>query len=67
MTNALFSDSGNGTGLLQEFIDESGLAMIDVGDNGDISEFLNHGNAAYMLYWIERAQIIQEKSLSRLI
>jgi len=49
---------------LQEFIDEGGLAMVNVSDDGDISEFMNHGNAAY---WIERAQIVQEKSLSRLI
>ena len=34
--------------------------MVDVGDDGDISKFLDHGNAAY---WIERAQIVQEKCL----
>jgi hypothetical protein len=30
-------------GLLQQLIDEGGFAMIDVGDDGDISEIVNHG------------------------
>jgi hypothetical protein len=32
----------HGAGLLQQLIHECGLAMIDVGDDGDISEILNH-------------------------
>ena len=31
-------------GLLQQFVDESGFAMIDVGDNGNIAKLLNHKN-----------------------
>jgi hypothetical protein len=27
---------------LQEFVDERGLAVVDVGDDGDIAQFLNH-------------------------
>ncbi len=31
-----------GAGLFQELVDQRGLAMIDVGDNGDIAKVLNH-------------------------
>ncbi len=30
-----------GTGLLQQFVDQRGLAVVDVGDNGDVAQF--HG------------------------
>ncbi len=44
-----------GVGLLQQLIDQSGLAMVDVGDNGDVAEILNHGGAPEP----KRARIIQ--------
>src|SRR5690606_12795007 len=31
-----------GAGQAQEFVDEGGLAMVDVGDDGDIAEILDH-------------------------
>jgi len=35
---------GQGAGLLQELVDEGGLAMVDVGDDGDIAQvFDGHG------------------------
>jgi hypothetical protein len=35
---------GQGAGLLQELVDEGGLAMVDVGDDGDIAQFFDgHG------------------------
>jgi hypothetical protein len=29
--------------LLQQLVDEGGFTMIDVGDDGDISEIVDHG------------------------
>ena len=34
--------SGKGAGLLQEFVDERGLAVVDVGDDGDVAQLLDH-------------------------
>src|SRR5690606_26480666 len=31
-----------GAGQAQEFVDEGGLAVVDVGDDGDIAEILDH-------------------------
>ena len=37
------NDAGiQGSGLLQQFVYQSGLAMIDMGDNCDIAKFLDH-------------------------
>jgi len=32
-------------GLTQQLIDERGLAMIDVRDDGDVAKFLSHSEA----------------------
>ena len=35
---------GQGAGLAQQLIDHGGLAMIDVGDDGDVTDlFMAHG------------------------
>ena len=31
---------GKGAGLAQKFVDQRGLAVVDVGDNGDVAESL---------------------------
>jgi hypothetical protein len=33
---------GEGAGLLQELVHQRGLAVVDVGDDGDVAQFLNH-------------------------
>jgi hypothetical protein len=33
-----------GAGLLQELVHQCGLAVVDVGDDGDISELFDHKN-----------------------
>ena len=31
-----------GAGLLEELVDQRGLAVVDVGDDGDVAELLDH-------------------------
>jgi hypothetical protein len=33
---------GEGAGLTQQLVDEGGLAVVNVGDNGDVSEGAGH-------------------------
>jgi hypothetical protein len=33
---------GEGAGLAQQLVDEGGLAVVDVGDDGDVSEGAGH-------------------------
>jgi hypothetical protein len=37
---------GEGSGLLEQAIDEGGLAMIDVRDDGDVTDRSVHGGVA---------------------
>ena len=37
-----FIAAAQGAGLLQQLVDQSGFAVVNVGDNGNISEVLDH-------------------------
>jgi hypothetical protein len=47
-------------GLLQQLVDKRGLAVIDVGDNGDVTELFQDGHG--IRYWgRERPRIIESE------
>jgi len=52
-----------GAGLAQELVDQRGLAMINVGDDGDIAKLLGHGMQT--LDTGKRADTIQSYALAR--
>jgi len=35
--------ASKGAGLAQQLVDQRGLAMVDVGDDGDVAKVLDHG------------------------
>jgi len=45
-------------GLFQQFIHQGGLAMIDVGDDGNIAQFFYHSDN---LSWAKKRRIVPEK------
>ncbi len=50
---------GEGAGLLEQLVDERGLAVVDVRDNGDVAELLDHKNVPGV--WpAKRSRIIHE-------
>jgi len=40
--------SAEGSGLLQQFVYQRGLAVIHVGDNGDIAKFFDHDEVLWV-------------------